>query len=65
MSRREEILRNAEKLRRQEKAESKRRAKERPYDGSGMDSERMPLGCWIVIGLIVFAIYLLVKSVLH
>jgi len=65
MSRREEILRNAEKMRRQEKADSKRRAKERPYDGSGMDMEGMPLGCWVVIALAVAVIYLLVKSVLH
>ena len=65
MSRKEEILRNAEKLKRQEREESKRRAKERAYDGRGMDSERMPFGCWIVIALIVFAAYLLLKGVLH
>ena len=65
MSRREEILRNAEKMRRQEKVDSKRRKKERPYDGSGMDMERMPLGCWMVIAAIVAIVFLIAKSVLH
>jgi len=65
MSRKDEILRNAEKMKRQEREESKRRAKERVYDGRGMDSEGMPLGCWIVIALVLLAAYLLLKGVLH
>lgn len=36
---------------------SARRPKEKPYDGRGMDMERMPLGCWMLIigfGIILF-----------
>ena len=34
------------------RVEAVRRPKEKPYDGTGMDVERMPFGCWIwVIGV--------------
>jgi len=55
MSRKEEILRRAEELRRQEK--TSRKPPDSPYSGSGMVS-RMPLGCWLwILGLAALALY--------
>lgn len=66
MSRREEILRKAEELRRAEEKLRKGRKADTPYTGFGMDSERMPLGCWLwVIGIVAAVIFFLSKGVLH
>lgn len=66
MSRREEILRKAEQLRREEAKRMKGRKPEQPYSSFGMDSERMPLGCWLwVIGIVAAVIFFLSKGVLH
>ncbi len=39
-------------------------AKQKPYDPSDMDCEKMPFGCWIVIGVAVFAL-LALAGVIH
>lgn len=66
MSRREEILRRAEELRRQERETARQRKAERPYDGQGMDSEKMPLGCWMWIFALVGAVgYFIMNFVVH
>jgi hypothetical protein len=55
MSRKEEILRRAAEMQRQEK--TSRKPPDRPYDGSGMVS-RMPLGCWLwILGLSALVLY--------
>lgn len=62
MSRKEELLRNAEKLRREEE-KRKRAPPAPPYDGSGMVS-RMPLGCWLwLLGLAALALYALSRFI--
>lgn len=66
MSRKEEILRKAEEMRRAEERIRKDRRAEQPYSSFGMNSERMPLGCWLwIIGLGALVFFLLSKSVLH
>lgn len=66
MSRREEILRKAEEMRRAEERIRKGLKADKPYTGFGMNSERMPLGCWLwIIGLGALVFFLLSKSVLH
>lgn len=53
MSRREEILRQAAEAERATRA--RRREADRPYDGRGMDCERMPAGCWLWVAAAVAA----------
>lgn len=66
MSRKEEILRKAEEMRRAEERIRKGLKADQPYSIFGMNSERMPLGCWLwIIGVGALVIYLLSKSVLH
>jgi hypothetical protein len=56
VSRKEEILRRAEELKKEE--ESRQQVPpDRPYTGRGMMS-RMPLGCWLwVLGFAAIAFY--------
>lgn len=55
MSRKEEILRRAKEMARQER--ERKKATDRPYDGRGMIS-RMPAGCWLwLIILVVLTVY--------
>ena len=67
MSRREEILRRAEQLRREEeKLKKYRKGETRAYSASGMNRERMPLGCWLwIIGIVAAVVFFLSKGVLH
>ncbi len=58
MSKREWYLRKLEETKKRDKELAKLRAREKSYSSSGMDCERMPLGCWAVIGVIVFLVIL-------
>lgn len=37
------------------RVEAQRRPKEKPYDGRGMNVDKMPFGCWIMLALAVLA----------
>lgn len=62
MSRKEEILRRAEQLQREDEKRGKA-PPEHPYTGSGMVS-RMPLGCWLwILGLLAIVFYAFTRYV--
>ncbi len=54
METRGNYLRRIEEMRKKER--QIQRTPEKPYDPSDMDMERMPFGCWIIIGIVVFLI---------
>lgn len=64
MSKRDYLLRQiaeneaAERRRRQERKETRR------YSAGEMDCEKMPFGCWIVLGIILFIVITLSKKFL-
>lgn len=62
-SNKERLLKKIEELERERRARKEVAKQDRPYSGWWMNSDRMPLGCWLwVIGLVTLAV-LLVKSI--